>query len=68
MPSRARLRLWAQVPPALRDVILDFRWDHARLHTLDLPVHTVAHAGLAWLLDLPFWSARGVSRRSSRVY
>lgn len=53
------------MPPALQDVILDFHWDHTRLHTLDLPVDTVPLAELAWLLDLPFWSALGVPFRVS---
>lgn len=48
------------MPAELHDVILDFRWDIERLHALDLPTCTVAASDLAWHLDLPFWSVRGV--------
>ncbi|WP_131104740.1 hypothetical protein [Ornithinimicrobium sufpigmenti] len=48
-----------QVPPALRDVLLDFHWDAESLHALDLPVRFVATSELTWHLNLPFWSADG---------
>ncbi|MFC0672715.1 hypothetical protein [Brachybacterium hainanense] len=57
--DRVPFPLLAQVPRELRGVILDFRWDLARLHALDLPAREVATEELAWHLPLPFWAADG---------
>ena len=43
------------VPPELRPYLLDFHWDVAVLHRLDLPTTQVPLAELAPHLDLPFW-------------
>ena len=43
------------VPPPLRGIILDFDWDRARLHALELPVEKLAVSELRWQLDLPWW-------------
>jgi len=48
-----------ELPPELYDVILDFHWDVALLHSLDLPVVELQVAELAWHLQLPFWSRDG---------
>jgi hypothetical protein len=47
------------VPPALRGVLLDFRWELDRLLALDLPFEEVRVRDFRWLLDLPFWRERG---------
>jgi hypothetical protein len=48
-----------QLPDALRGVILDFHWDLDRLHALRLPETRLPVQGLAWHLELPFWSVEG---------
>lgn len=48
-----------ELPPELYDVILDFHWDLALLHSLDLPVVELRVAELAWHLQLPFWLRDG---------
>jgi hypothetical protein len=48
-----------QVPPELRGIVLDFRWDRERLWALDLPVREVALSDLAWQLRLPWWAHDG---------
>jgi hypothetical protein len=47
------------VPPALRGVLLDFRWKLDRLLALDLPLEEIAVRDFIWLLDLPFWQEHG---------
>jgi len=56
---RTPFPLLNELPPELRDVILDFHWDLAVLHSLDLPVVELQVAELAWHLRLPFWSRDG---------
>src|SRR4051795_7560288 len=46
-----------RVPPALRRVLMDERWEISKLWALDLPVEHVPTASLAWQLDLPWWRA-----------
>jgi len=48
-----------QVPPALQAYILDFHWDVALLHALDLPTIQIPLSELAPHLDLPFWAYGG---------
>lgn len=48
-----------ELPPELCDVILDFHWDVALLHSLELPVVELQVAELAWHIQLPFWSRAG---------
>lgn len=47
------------VPPELTPYILDFHWDLALLHALDLPTVQIPVAELAHHLDLPFWAYDG---------
>ncbi|GAA5032560.1 hypothetical protein [Actinopolymorpha pittospori] len=47
------------VPPLLRDVILDFHWDHEQLWKLDLTPTEIPVAELAWHLELPLWTHGG---------
>lgn len=47
------------VPPELEPYLLDFHWDIAVLHRLDLPTIDVPLADLAPHLDLPFWLDNG---------
>ncbi|MBM7783587.1 hypothetical protein [Tenggerimyces flavus] len=47
--------LFGQIPPALRDVLLDFRWDLERLWALEIEPTELDVDQLAWQLDLPFW-------------
>jgi hypothetical protein len=51
--------LSAELPDALRGVLLDFHWDLGRLHALRLPERQVDVAELAWHLELPFWAVDG---------
>lgn len=49
-----------QLPGELDGMILDYLWDHAKLHALtDLREVTVPVSELAWHLDLPFWTDEG---------
>ena len=47
------------IPPVLQPYILDFQWDLARLHALDLPTTELTVASLAHHLELPFWAYDG---------
>jgi hypothetical protein len=49
-----------EVPPVLRDVILDFVWDRERLWGLQLPEQEVPVSKLRWHLTLPLWSFEGL--------
>jgi hypothetical protein len=51
--------LLSELPPELKGVILDFHWDLALLHGLDLPVTAMQVAELEWHLELPFWAWGG---------
>ncbi|TCO24741.1 ParB-like nuclease family protein [Kribbella steppae] len=51
--------LLSELPPELKNVILDFHWDVALLHRLELPVVELRVAELAWQLRLPFWAWDG---------
>lgn len=48
-------RFSLRAPPELAGIILDFDWDRARLHALELPVEDIAVAELRWQLDLRWW-------------
>lgn len=58
--TRSPFPLLDQVPAVLQGVILDFHWDLARLHNLQLTSRSVAVRELAWHLQLPFWAVNGV--------
>lgn len=60
VPGRRPFPLADLVPDVLRDVILDFHWDLARLWRLDPPVTMVPLAELRWQLELPLWQCEGV--------
>lgn len=47
------------IPPVLQPYILEFQWDVARLHALDLPTAERTVASLAHHLELPFWAYGG---------
>jgi len=51
--------LLSELPPELKNVILDFHWDVALLHSLELPVVELRVAELVWQLRLPFWAWDG---------
>ncbi|MBS0221988.1 MAG: hypothetical protein JSR91_14725 [Proteobacteria bacterium] len=58
--ARQPFPLLDQVPDVLQGVILDYLWDHAKLHALTgLREMTVPVSDLAWHLDLPFWAEGG---------
>lgn len=46
-----------QIPPNIKDLLLDFWWDLDKLHTLadSLPTRTLNTADLLWHLDMPYW-------------
>ncbi|GAA0578550.1 ParB N-terminal domain-containing protein [Kribbella sandramycini] len=48
-----------EVPRVLRPYILEFWWDAAKLHALDLPVGELPLEELAGHLELPFWADGG---------
>lgn len=58
--ARQPFPLLSVLPDALHGVILDYLWDHAKLHALTgLREVTVAVSDLTWHLDLPFWAEGG---------
>ena len=57
--TRRPFPLAALVPPELEPYLLDFHWDIAVLHRLDLATIDVPLADLAPHLDLPFWLYEG---------
>ncbi|WP_433163965.1 ParB N-terminal domain-containing protein [Kribbella sp. CA-247076] len=57
--DRRPFPLLAELPPELRDVILDFHWDQQLLWALDLPTIERPIAELTWHLGLPFWACGG---------
>ena len=59
-PSPYELISNDDIPVAMQDVLLDFRWDLDRLFALDLPTEEVTVADFLWLLDLRFWRKDGV--------
>lgn len=60
MGVRRPFPLLDQIPPELDGMILDYLWDHTKLHALtDLREVTVPVSDLAWHLDLPFWASDG---------
>lgn len=60
MTARQPFPLLDQLPHVLHGVILDYLWDHARLHALTgLPEVAVPVRDLVWHLDLPFWAEGG---------
>lgn len=60
MITRQPFPLMDQLPDVLRGVILDYLWDHAKLHALTgLREEAVPLGDLAWHLDLPFWADAG---------
>jgi hypothetical protein len=58
-PIGERFELRADLPPALRGVIMGAAWDLARLHELELPIEEVAIEELVWQLMLPWWRDAG---------
>ncbi len=60
MTARQPFPLLDQLPDVLQGVILDYLWDHAKLHAMtNLREATVPVSDLAWHLDLPFWAMDG---------
>ncbi|MDM4790280.1 hypothetical protein [Pseudomonas aeruginosa] len=60
MGVRQPFPLLDQLPAELDGMILDYLWDHTKLHALTgLPEVTVPVSDLAWHLDLPFWASGG---------
>ncbi|MFG1819141.1 ParB N-terminal domain-containing protein [Kribbella sp. NPDC049174] len=57
--SREPFPLLSELPPELKNVILDFHWDVELLHSLDLPTIELPVAELVWQLRLPFWAWGG---------
>ncbi len=46
---------WDQIPPAMRGVLLNIRWDRDALFQLSLPVEEIPVGDLRWQLELPWW-------------
>lgn len=60
MGVRQPFPLLDQLPAELDGMILDYLWDHTKLHALTgLSEVTVPVSDLAWHLDLPFWASDG---------
>lgn len=54
-PMNERFELRADVPSALRGVILEAAWNLDRLHELELPIESIPVGELVWQLMLPWW-------------
>lgn len=57
--TRQPFPLLNEVPPVLREVVLDFWWDSALLWALDVAVVDVPLVELEWQLRLPWWAFEG---------